>query len=135
MAVAFSLIHPRASSWGSETFSVAVAFSLSPEKVEATMGAVDEDLGEIILGTHNRKKGRELDQLLGEIDNLQQAQLQSRFEVQHIERFQIFLGLAIAALVLGELIPDRRALRAKAGRVRRSLPWVRRQPQLGGMAS
>ena len=51
--------------------------------------------------------GQELDQLLAEIDNLQRAQLQSRFETRHIERYQIFLGLAILALVLGELIPDR----------------------------
>ena len=51
--------------------------------------------------------GEELDQLLAEIDNLQRAQLQSRFETRHIERYQIFLGLAVLALVLGELIPDR----------------------------
>ena len=51
--------------------------------------------------------GQELDQLLAEIDNLQRVQLQSRFETRHIERYQIFLGLAVLALVLGELIPDR----------------------------
>jgi Ca-activated chloride channel family protein len=52
--------------------------------------------------------GRELDALLGEIDNLQTAQLQSRFETRHIDRYQLFLGLALAALVISELIPDRR---------------------------
>jgi Ca-activated chloride channel family protein len=52
--------------------------------------------------------GRELDALLGEIDNLQTAQLQSRFETRHIDRYQIFLGLALVALIISELIPDRR---------------------------
>jgi Ca-activated chloride channel family protein len=51
--------------------------------------------------------GRELDNLLAEIDNLQRAQLQSRFETRHIERYQIFLGLALLALVVSEMIPDR----------------------------
>jgi Ca-activated chloride channel family protein len=52
--------------------------------------------------------GGELDSLLAEIDGLQRAQLQSRFETTHIERFQIFLALAVAALILGELIADRK---------------------------
>jgi len=51
--------------------------------------------------------GQELDQLLAEIDKLQRAQLQTRFETRHIERYQLFLGLAVLALVIGELIPDR----------------------------
>jgi Ca-activated chloride channel family protein len=51
--------------------------------------------------------GQELDQLLAEIDNLQRAQLQTRFETRHIERYQLFLGLAVLALVIAELIPDR----------------------------
>ena len=55
--------------------------------------------------------GQELDSLLAEIDQLQQAQLQSRFETRHIERYQIFLALALAALVIGELIPERKAER------------------------
>ncbi len=40
--------------------------------------------------------GGELDSLLREIDTLQRAQLQSRVTVRYIERFQIFLGLALA---------------------------------------
>lgn len=52
--------------------------------------------------------GRELDALLGEIDTLQQAQLSSRFETTYIERFQIFLVLALAALIISELIPERK---------------------------
>jgi Ca-activated chloride channel family protein len=108
---------------------------------EIVLSSLDEitlqEIADIGSGQYYRASadGRELDQLLAEIDNLQQAQLQSRFEVQHIERFQIFLAMATAALVLGELIPDRRALRAKAVRVRRSLPWTRRRPTLEGMAS
>jgi Ca-activated chloride channel family protein len=52
--------------------------------------------------------GAELDSLLAEIDQLQQAQLESRFETRKIDRFQIFLALAVIGLLLGELIPDRR---------------------------
>jgi hypothetical protein len=53
--------------------------------------------------------GRELDSLLAEIDDLQRAQLQTRFETTYIERFQIFLALALAALIAAELIPDRKS--------------------------
>ena len=53
--------------------------------------------------------GGELDSLLGEIDNLQRAQLASRFETTYIERFQIFLALALAALLISEFIPDRKS--------------------------
>ncbi len=64
--------------------------------------------------------GRELDSLLAEIDTLQRAQLQSRTTVNFIERFQIFLGLALLSLVFSELIPDRVAEKT----TRR--PWLRR---------
>jgi Ca-activated chloride channel homolog len=66
--------------------------------------------------------GGELASLLAEIGGLQKAQLQSRQAVRLIERYQIFLALAFAALVLAELIPDRvrqRATRAWAQRIRR----------------
>ena len=53
--------------------------------------------------------GAELDSLLSEIDQLQKAQLESRFETTQIDRFQIFLALAVIAMVLGELIPDRKS--------------------------
>ena len=52
--------------------------------------------------------GRELDNLLTQIDQLQHAQLESRFESRLIERFQIFLALALLSLVLAELVPERR---------------------------
>jgi len=67
--------------------------------------------------------GSELASLLAEIGGLQKAQLQSRQAVRLIERYQIFLALAFAALVLAELIPDRvrqRTTRAWLQRVRRS---------------
>ena len=51
--------------------------------------------------------GRELDSLLAEIDQLQKAQLQTRYETRYIERYQIFLFLALVALIFSELIPDR----------------------------
>lgn len=52
--------------------------------------------------------GRELDNLLFEIDKLQKAQLENRYEVIHIERYQNFLGLAFLLLILAEFLPDRR---------------------------
>ncbi len=51
--------------------------------------------------------GSELDALLAEIDTLQRTQLANRTETKMIERYQGFLFLAILALVLAELIPDR----------------------------
>jgi Ca-activated chloride channel family protein len=71
--------------------------------------------------------GRELDALLAEIDTLQTAQLESRYDTRHIDRFQIFLALALAALIISELIPDRlseRAIPVWAGRL-----WPRRPSQ------
>jgi Ca-activated chloride channel family protein len=62
--------------------------------------------------------GSELAGLLAEIGGLQKAQLQSRQAVRMIERYQIFLALAFAALVLAELIPDR--IRQRTAR-----PWSR----------
>lgn len=52
--------------------------------------------------------GSELDQLLNEIDDLQKATLESRFETRRIERYQIFLAIGLLALVLAEFIPERK---------------------------
>jgi Ca-activated chloride channel family protein len=82
---------------------------------EVVLSRLDENTLQAIAKTGNGKyyqataDGRELDSLLGEIDNLQRAQLQTRFETTYIERFQIFLALALAALIVAELIPDRKA--------------------------
>ena len=47
---------------------------------------------------------------LGEIDNfITRLQLASRFETTYIERFQIFLALVLAALLISEFIPDRKS--------------------------
>lgn len=73
--------------------------------------------------------GRELDQLLDEIDSLQRAQLQSRVTVRHIERYQGFLAAGLIALVFSELIPDRITARANA----RALPW--RKNRVAGQES
>jgi Ca-activated chloride channel family protein len=51
--------------------------------------------------------GSELAALLDEINQLQKAELATRFETFGIERFQGFLLAALAAMVISELIPDR----------------------------
>jgi Ca-activated chloride channel family protein len=51
--------------------------------------------------------GREVGFLANEINELQTTELESRFETRGIERFQWFLGIAILALIINELIPDR----------------------------
>jgi Ca-activated chloride channel family protein len=66
--------------------------------------------------------GAELDTLLEEIDQLQKAQLESRFEIYHIERFQIFLTLSVLVLIFGELIPERRTNRSD----QIGMNWLRR---------
>ena len=68
--------------------------------------------------------GGELDSLLGEIDDLQRAQLQSRFETTYIERFQIFLALALGALILAEFIPDRKSGSREEARVTVERPRI-----------
>lgn len=49
----------------------------------------------------------ELDNLLNELDALQRAQLETRFNTRMIERYQGFLLVALLVLVIAELIPDR----------------------------
>ncbi|RME98218.1 MAG: VWA domain-containing protein [Chloroflexi bacterium] len=51
--------------------------------------------------------GREVDVLVNEIGRLQTAEMESRFETRGVERFQWFLAVAILALIIIELIPDR----------------------------
>lgn len=51
--------------------------------------------------------GDELDALLRELDSLQAAQLESRFETRQVERFQLFLLGAVVCLLLFEMIPER----------------------------
>jgi Ca-activated chloride channel family protein len=68
---------------------------------------------------HATPDGRELDELLVEISDLQRAQLDSRLETRRIERYQIFLGLGLMALIAAELLPDRNG--KKNGSRRRGL--------------
>lgn len=81
---------------------------------EVVLSKLDETTLQSVAQTGNGKyyrataDGRELDSLLAEIDDLQRAQLQTRFETTYIERFQIFLALAVAALIVAELIPHRK---------------------------
>jgi Ca-activated chloride channel family protein len=58
-----------------------------------------------------RADGREVDQLVGEISQLQTTEMESRFETRGVDRFQWFLLTAILALTIIELIPDRVKLR------------------------
>jgi Ca-activated chloride channel family protein len=51
--------------------------------------------------------GREVGLLVDSIGDLRTSELEGRFETQGIERFQLFLVLAVMALVGTELIPDR----------------------------
>jgi Ca-activated chloride channel family protein len=69
--------------------------------------------------------GRELDYLLAEIGHLQRTKLQSRIERRNIERYQIFLGLALLALVTSEMIPDRLVKRTFNFKIFRS--WRKRE--------
>lgn len=80
---------------------------------EVVLSKLDESTLQSIAQTGNGQyyrasaDGSELQSLLAEIDGLQKDQLQSRIETRHIERYQIFLGLALVLLVISEFIPDR----------------------------
>jgi Ca-activated chloride channel family protein len=83
---------------------------------KVVLSRLDETtLQQIALATNGRyyraaADGREVGFLAGAIGELQTTELEGRFETRRVERFQWFLALAIAALVVGELIPDRRAV-------------------------
>lgn len=63
--------------------------------------------GEYFLATD----GSELNALVAELNNLQTGQFESRVATDQIERFQLFLLVALIALTLAELVPERVALR------------------------
>ena len=90
---------------------------------EVVLSRLDESTLQSLAQTGNGKyyrataDGRELDSLLAEIDDLQRDQLQTRFETTYIERFQIFLALALAALIVAELIPERKTVSKKQSTV------------------
>ena len=69
-------------------------------------------LQEVALITNGRyfratADGREVGFLIDAINDLETSELEGRFETRGIERFQWFVALAIMALVIAELIPDR----------------------------
>lgn len=70
--------------------------------------------------------GSELDALIGELNTLQKAELATQLESWGIERFQNFLLLALLALVVSELIPDR--LRRKDARKLAAMSGQATQP-------
>ncbi len=80
---------------------------------ETVLSRLDETtLQQIALTTNGRyfraaADGREVGFLADAIGQLQTGELESRFETRGIERFQGFLGLAVVALIIIELIPDR----------------------------
>ncbi len=51
--------------------------------------------------------GSELDVLVEQINQLQKGDVSTQMQVQRIERFQLFLGLALLALFAASLIPER----------------------------
>jgi len=63
--------------------------------------------------------GDELDALRAEMATLQTAALQSRVDSQMVERYQLFVLLALVALLIAEFIPER---------VRRTQPRAATQP-------
>lgn len=81
---------------------------------EIVLTRLDETtLQQIALATNGRyfraaADGREVGFLAEAVGELQTSELESRFETRKIERFQWFLTIAIAALFVSELIPDRR---------------------------
>jgi Ca-activated chloride channel family protein len=66
--------------------------------------------------------GREIGFLADAIGELQTSELESRFETRRVERFQWFLGLAVLALAVGELIPERLSTRPAKARQVAGLP-------------
>lgn len=80
---------------------------------ETVLTRLDETtLQQVALTTNGRyfraaADGREVGFLTNAVGDLQKGELESRFETKGIERFQWFLGLAVLALIIGELIPDR----------------------------
>ncbi|MCB0190513.1 MAG: VWA domain-containing protein [Anaerolineae bacterium] len=76
-----------------------------------------QEIAAITAGAYFRAApdGREVGLLADAINRLQTSELESRFETRGIERFQWFLGVAVMALIIYELIPDRmRPKRARA---------------------
>ncbi len=59
--------------------------------------------------------GSELDVLVQDLGRLQQGEIGARMEVRRIERFQLFLAVALLALLVATLIPERARREEMAG--------------------
>jgi Ca-activated chloride channel family protein len=68
--------------------------------------------------------GSELAALAGELDSLQQAEVSAQLETRGIERFQGFLVVALALMVVSELIPDRIVRQAARKRAAMHEQWT-----------
>ena len=96
---------------------------------EVVLSRLDEatlqQIAEIGGGQYYRAtaSGGELDALISDLGALQKAELASRVEVQHIERFQIPLAMALALMVAVELIPDRLVRRTSQKRTAMHQQW------------
>jgi Ca-activated chloride channel family protein len=66
---------------------------------------------------HASSSGGEVQELIDELEDLQQADITTQFETLGIERFQGFLLVALGAILLIELIPDRITLQRSTGEV------------------
>ena len=89
---------------------------------ETVLSRLDEDtlqqIAEIGGGQYYRAaaSGAELDALVAELGKLQQGEIGSQLDVRRIERYQVFLALSLALLVVSMLIPDRVSRRKMAQR-------------------
>jgi Ca-activated chloride channel family protein len=89
---------------------------------EVVLSRLDEatlqEIAQIGNGSYFRATadGSELEALVSELNTLQKGELSSQIETWGIERFQGFLAVALIALIVIELIPDR--VRQKAAKRR-----------------
>jgi Ca-activated chloride channel homolog len=87
---------------------------LEDQNGQVVLSRLDEDtlreIAKVGKGKYYRARadGSELSLLILELEQLEKAQMDSRFETTKIERFQIFLAGAVVALLVGEWIPLRR---------------------------
>lgn len=100
---------------------------------EVVLSRLDEVTLQRIAQTANgryfraRADGSELRELAAELDDLQAEQLQTRFETQKIERFQLFLLVTLASMFISELIPERirrKERSRRAGKPSRPRSWL-----------
>jgi Ca-activated chloride channel family protein len=92
-----------------------------------------QKIAEVSNGQYYRAtaSGSELEALVDQLNTLQTAELSSVLDVRGIERFQFFLLIGLAALVVAELIPDR-VVRSVRRMVAERRMAMRGQPVVAG---